>query len=206
MAVIFAVMVSFIHNILKDLISSFLGLFFSGLLYESISFILSLIFILLILKKISKKHLDFPQHSWSNWTTNIWLGISVVMILSYLLIYNNTLGILVSYLPINPLFQSFQESPEFNINYIVFGVIINGPIVEEVVSRGIIIQKLQKRFSQYKVILISALTFATVHFDIQQGINAFFIGCILGYIYLKTKSLLLCIFLHILNNAYIILC
>ena len=57
-----------------------------------------------------------------------------------------------------------------------------------------------ENYSVLTAILVSALLFGLVHMNLQQGIFAFLAGCFYGFIYWQSKSLLLCILLHALNN------
>ncbi|MCI5840214.1 MAG: CPBP family intramembrane glutamic endopeptidase [Peptoniphilaceae bacterium] len=74
------------------------------------------------------------------------------------------------------------------------------PIFEEILIRGYGIKELKKYFSFKTTIFITSLLFGISHLNLVQGIYAFFAGIILGYFYLKYKSITLVIFLHMLNN------
>lgn len=79
--------------------------------------------------------------------------------------------------------------------------IIAAPILEEVLFRGMIQDTLVRRYGSMRGIIVAAAIFGIIHIIPQQAINAFFIGLILGYIYLRTKSLLPVIIIHAINNA-----
>ena len=51
-------------------------------------------------------------------------------------------------------------------------------------------------------IVISALFFAVLHMNPWQGIAAFLLGCIFGYVYWKTGSLKLTMLMHFTNNTF----
>ncbi len=86
------------------------------------------------------------------------------------------------------------------------------PIFEEWMCRGIILRGLlnhrrkdkngreQRGLSPALAIVISALFFATIHGNLWQGITAFLLGCLLGYVYYRTGSLRLTILMHFCNN------
>lgn len=76
-----------------------------------------------------------------------------------------------------------------------------GPIVEEVVFRGVIMNGL-KKYGKVFAIVTSSILFAFFHGDITQGIFAFFCGIILGYITTE-YSIKWAIVLHIINNFII---
>jgi membrane protease YdiL (CAAX protease family) len=79
---------------------------------------------------------------------------------------------------------------------------ITGPILEEVLFRGIILDGFLNRYKPGKAIFWSALLFGLFHLNPWQFIPAFLIGLLLGYIYLKTRSLIPVIFIHIINNSF----
>jgi membrane protease YdiL (CAAX protease family) len=73
--------------------------------------------------------------------------------------------------------------------------------MEEVLFRGAIQRSLAERFGALRSVLAASAIFALVHIIPQQMVNAFFVGIILGYIYVKTQSLLPVMIIHALNNA-----
>lgn len=80
-----------------------------------------------------------------------------------------------------------------------FYVVLLGPIMEELLFRGVIL----KTFSKYgKIIAImaSSILFGIFHGNIVQGIYAFSVGIILAYVALE-YSIKWSILLHMLNNA-----
>lgn len=95
------------------------------------------------------------------------------------------------------------------IGFISVGLI--APIAEEFVFRGAILRRCLAYFSekpdgeshngQWVAIAISALLFALVHGNMAQGLHAFVIGLLLGWLYYSTKSVVLGIVLHLVNNS-----
>lgn len=74
-------------------------------------------------------------------------------------------------------------------------------IFEELLYRKAIID-FSKGFGKTFAIVCSALIFAVIHMNFAQGILAFAVGLLMGYIYLKTGDIKITILLHLLNNAY----
>ena len=119
-------------------------------------------------------------------------------------------GFLMSFhLAIDPLSDLIPEPAGLNkiieemMQYPVlafFSLAIMAPLLEEVLFRGIILDGYLKNYSPAKSIIISALLFAFVHGNIAQGIGAFVMGIVVGILYWRTQSLLLCISLHFVNN------
>lgn len=75
-----------------------------------------------------------------------------------------------------------------------------GPICEEIIFRGVILEGFLRKYDPMKAILFSALIFGIIHLQPLQVVGAFFSGAVLGWIYYKTRSLWVCIFIHIINN------
>lgn len=83
---------------------------------------------------------------------------------------------------------------------ILYAVIL-GPMVEELVFRGVTLfyaQKATRRF--WLANIIQALAFGIMHMNVVQGIYAFFMGLILGWVYKEFHSLYASSLLHIVFN------
>lgn len=83
----------------------------------------------------------------------------------------------------------------------ILSTVIAAPILEEILFRGLVFESCAERYGKGVALLISSLLFGIVHGIPVQIINAFVVGLILGYIYLKTRSLLSVIILHAVNNG-----
>jgi uncharacterized protein len=80
-------------------------------------------------------------------------------------------------------------------------VVVVAPIAEEIIFRGLILRGFLKRYSVRRSILLSALLFGIVHMNPWQFVTAFAAGIILGWWYVKTKSIVTPILGHALNNG-----
>ncbi len=94
----------------------------------------------------------------------------------------------------------FNEMSTTNI-FMILMTSVAAPILEEIFFRGIILDSLLKAYKPTPALIYSSLLFAIIHFNPWQGIEAFFLGLFLGWLYLRTRSLLPCIFVHFVNNA-----
>lgn len=83
----------------------------------------------------------------------------------------------------------------------IFVAVLAAPVLEEVLFRGIILDGLLKNYSPTKAILLSGVMFGYAHIIPTQAVNAMFIGFALGWVYYRSRSLYLCMFLHFVNNA-----
>ncbi|MBQ5971997.1 MAG: CPBP family intramembrane metalloprotease [Prevotella sp.] len=102
------------------------------------------------------------------------------------------------------LFTSVCSTP-----YGYFTLAVLAPWAEEVVFRGAILRKLLEIFSHqmhWVAIVISAIIFGAVHMNMAQGVNAFVLGLLLGWMFYRTGSIFPGIVLHWANNtiAYIL--
>ncbi len=82
-----------------------------------------------------------------------------------------------------------------------FMLIVVAAVTEEFVFRGLLLRGLLARIRPGRAIAISAGLFAVMHLNPWQLSTAFFIGVILGWVYLRTRSLALCIAGHGFHNA-----
>ena len=84
----------------------------------------------------------------------------------------------------------------------ILSVCLIGPLVEEAVFRGAIERRLlEKNWNPWFAIVISALLFAAAHGNYQQGVTAFIIGCFMGWVYYRTRSIWPTFLMHALNNS-----
>lgn len=125
----------------------------------------------------------------------------VLIVLGYLMLFDSLL------MPIDkilPGFSSVTESIQLtNKNPILFigYLCIIGPLLIEFVFRGVIVGGLSKKYSSLKAIVLSSLLFGISTFNPAGFMCAFILGILLGYIYIKTHSLYLCIIGDILYSA-----
>lgn len=103
------------------------------------------------------------------------------------------------------LYKSTAEAFEMMLNYKVAGFItvcILAPIFEEILFRGILLRgMLQNKMNPVWAIILSSILFGLAHMNPWQFLGAGILGAIFAYVYYRTKSLWMCIFLHSLNNT-----
>lgn len=78
---------------------------------------------------------------------------------------------------------------------------IIAPILEEFLFRGLILGRLAVKWNINKAILISSFLFGILHGD-DGGLGAFIFAIMVSVIYIKTKSLILPIMIHMLTNTW----
>lgn len=123
-----------------------------------------------------------------------------ILVLCFRLLFDAYLYPLVNLLPDSDLLTNASKVYENNILYCLLTVCICAPIIEEIICRGILLAGLLNKYSSKIAIFISALLFALMHANLKQGINAFLLGLLLGYLYYKTKSVYITMFAHFSNN------
>lgn len=103
----------------------------------------------------------------------------------------------------NPLFSApdmtMGDSPTKLLVTILYTCLI-APITEELVFRGVFLKNMS-RVSQRFGIFTSALFFALAHQNVPQGVLAFFLGILLGYITIKHNSLVPAMIVHFTVNV-----
>lgn len=83
----------------------------------------------------------------------------------------------------------------------ILGIAVLGPVLEELLFRGGVTRVLLAKYSPAKAIFLSALIFGVFHINPAQVVSAFLAGLLFAWIYYRTRSLVPCILIHILNNS-----
>ncbi len=89
-------------------------------------------------------------------------------------------------------------SPLLYNSLVVIIAVLIAPIVEEFLFRGVILQRFAVKWGITAGILISSLIFGLLHSDI---LGAFVFGIVMSLLYINTKTLLVPIACHMLNNG-----
>lgn len=91
----------------------------------------------------------------------------------------------------------------FSEQYLWFSIVlvlIIAPVVEELLFRKVIIDRLA-HFGKWNCILFSGLTFGLFHGNFSQFFYAFFVGITLAYVYYQTRKIWIPIVLHAIING-----
>ena len=81
-------------------------------------------------------------------------------------------------------------------------VALVGPVVEELFFRGAIERTLLRKYKPWVAIVVSGLIFGIVHMNPAQVVFASLAGMLLGWLYWRTRSLIPCMVVHVLNNSF----
>lgn len=87
----------------------------------------------------------------------------------------------------------------------ILRIVIIAPVVEEVIFRGVIMSGFSRNYHPAIAIFFSALLFALFHLNPWQFAAAFSLGLILGWIRIRTGSVLACIAGHATHNGLVFL-
>ena len=113
------------------------------------------------------------------------------------------------------LHRLYPISPETKIQLTAFAEMIHGvplwqivlllavtpAICEELAFRGFILSGLRHLGHRGMAIMVSSVFFGIVHGVLQQSLNAFVLGMILGYVAVHSGSILPCMLFHGVHNA-----
>ena len=79
-------------------------------------------------------------------------------------------------------------------------MVLVGPVIEEIIFRGIIFNDLRAHVNVAAAVVIQAVIFGLFHMNLLQGIYAGMIGLAFGVIYVWTKSIFASMTAHITFN------
>lgn len=97
----------------------------------------------------------------------------------------------------NPITDMFESLTFASVLY----VSVLGPIIEELIFRKIILNRVRP-LGEKAAIIFTAVLFGLLHGNIAQLLYATFIGIIFGYVAVKTGRIFYCVILHIMVNSY----
>ena len=159
--------------------------------FVAITFVFAIIicFTALTIYRILRKwqsHISFRSPSW---------GAPFRLLCGYLLLW----CISITIEPITPRIPADQRALGAG-GWLLLSAVVLAPLLEEVVFRGYITSGLQYAYGPITAWIISSLIFGIAHGDIAPAINATFCGLVLGFYYMRYRSLMLVIMLHSMNN------
>lgn len=133
------------------------------------------------------------------------LGCFLFVLLSALAMITLTIVIepATSWIPMPDSVKALFEEMFYNTSLFdgILSTCILAPLCEETLCRGLMLRGMLQTKAPWKAIFWSAFLFAFMHMNPWQGIPALMIGILFGWLYYKTRSLWLTIFLHCLNNS-----
>ena len=197
-AIVITILIFFRHSISSPLPTALTGLFLYGF------------FFLFNFSGLSRAGLSYRRlfGTFPTWRTlgqyALWVVplVSVAIAATYIL-----------YLPLSYVFPGFVKSWYLEdstvmiwrdgdnyvlanaLNYLT--IVLVAPVMEEFFVRGILLTRWTVKWGVIRAILASSIVFGLLHTNIIGG---FCFACVMAIFYIRTKSLFVPIFLHILNN------
>lgn len=104
---------------------------------------------------------------------------------------------------LEPLLALLPEIPDFYGRgwRALLLTVVMAPLAEEFLCRGILLDAARARGGAVYGLFFSSVFFGVIHFHPAAVVNAFAMGLVLGYVYLRSESLWLAVILHAFNNA-----
>jgi membrane protease YdiL (CAAX protease family) len=79
--------------------------------------------------------------------------------------------------------------------------VILAPIFEELICRGVVLESFRSKYGIFAAWIWSSLFFGVIHAQLTAIFSATILGFVLGYVYLRSRSIFSAIILHALNNG-----
>jgi membrane protease YdiL (CAAX protease family) len=173
---------------------------FDGPLYMSIGLLIGYVGSFIWTIYIAKKNIS-KEGSWTlKWK------VKKVPIGIYLLALVATFSLIVlidfttSLIPMPDFVRTmFEDALKIDV-FSFITVVIAAPILEEMLFRGVILQGFLKNYNPRKAIILSSVLFGVIHLNPWQAIAAITMGIFIGWLYVKTKSILPGIVIHFIVN------
>ena len=100
----------------------------------------------------------------------------------------------------------YKLTEELNVYVTLFIITIIVPLTEEIIFRGFFYDAIKIISNEYIAIILTSITFAFAHSDLQQILYAFIAGIFLAYIKYKCNNIIYSVIMHFIMNftAYIL--
>lgn len=167
----------------------------ASLILIQLAYLLPLV-VIFTYRRIHPRALGFGKFEWSA------LGLGCALLPAgylFILLHNVILlllGVDTQGMRILELFSAL-ESPLW---FMLVGVIF-APMVEELFFRGFLFQGFRQQYGWVKGGVLSSLIFGAAHLDLASFLPTAFLGFLFAYMYHRTNSVWVPIFLHVLVNA-----
>ena len=171
-----------------------------------VSIVISIPIYYLITKLRKERFIDvcsFKRISPAGIGINTLTGMAMAIFILYIL------AIIDSIYPLKNISGDYEDlmntimSGNFVIVFITVGIL--GPIIEEIIFRGLVLSELRKVTHNTSAVIIQGVLFGIYHMNPLQAMYASVIGIVLGYVMLRYKTLWAPILVHIFFNSLNIL-
>lgn len=150
------------------------------------------------LKRQQKKETEKAVFTGKAWIRIAAFGVSMQLLVDILLMlaYALTPQIMESYTNVMENLGVFTPT----VLSVLYTAIL-APMAEELLFRGLTLKILEREFPFWAANMLQAFCFAVIHGNPVQGIYAFILGCLLGLLVRKYKTLRAGIFCHFIINV-----
>lgn len=136
-------------------------------------------------------------------TKETWINIGFVIVITLFL--SVALNNIISMSPLVSVSQEYQDANDAfygsTIGLELLGSALITPFLEELLHRGVVFGRLRRMMGAMPSVLINALIFAGLHFNIVQFIYAFLLGVVFALFMEKSKRLYPAVIAHIVANG-----
>lgn len=94
---------------------------------------------------------------------------------------------------------TFPSSTIMRVIYISY-ICVLGPILEEIIFRGIALKSM-KKYGAFTAVIFTSIIFSMFHLNLVQFMTPLLLGLLLGFITVKTDSIVPAIIIHMFNNS-----
>lgn len=151
--------------------------------------------LLIIVRQKKRTHPDYPVFV-NKRTYPVTIIFSILSALAIIILSEP----LISMLPVSELYKDMITRLNQKGISILLMTVVFAPVLEELLVRGIILEGFLRNYSPGKAIFFSSLIFGILHFNLIQFVGAFIIGLFIGWVYYKTRNLILPVLIHFVNN------
>lgn len=102
-------------------------------------------------------------------------------------------------------FNMFEQATAWETVYIVVILVFITPVAEELFFRGYLYTTLRSRWGKKECIVLSGLIFSLFHFYRIQFLPVFVAGCLLAWLYERSKSILSSMGAHAVVNGIVVM-
>ncbi|MBR4995910.1 MAG: CPBP family intramembrane metalloprotease [Alistipes sp.] len=159
--------------------------------FVAVTFIFAIVLYFISLRVYSlcrrwTSHISFRAPSW---------GAPFRLLCGYLLLW----AVSITIEPLTQILPA-SESVLGQGGWLLLSAVVLAPLLEEVVFRGYIAGGLQYAYGPICAWLVSSIVFGIAHGEPATAVNATFCGLVLGFYYMRYRSLTMVIMLHAMNN------
>lgn len=130
---------------------------------------------------------------------------SMLVIIGITICLSVGLNNVISMSPLVQMSEEFQNASDAFYGSTIWiellGSALVTPFLEELLHRGVVYGRLRRRMDMWPAVIVSALIFAGLHFNIVQFIYAFLLGIVFALFVEKTGKLYPAIVAHIVANG-----